>query len=90
MEGGVSKYHSLPTVFSGNDYKAASCKCIRNQKNVLASLPPKKIKSVSSLPLSPRFLSSLLPSFLALSQIHTLIVQAGLDFGNISQQKNFG
>lgn len=23
MEGGVSKYHSLPTVFSGNDYKAA-------------------------------------------------------------------
>lgn len=22
MEGGVSKYHSLPTVFSGNDYKA--------------------------------------------------------------------
>lgn len=23
MEGGVSKYHSLPTVFSGNDYTAA-------------------------------------------------------------------
>jgi hypothetical protein len=22
MEGGVTKYHTLPTVFSGNDYKA--------------------------------------------------------------------
>lgn len=90
LYGGWSEQvHSLPTVFSGNDYKAA-VSASEIKRMYWHPYPPKKIKSVSSLPFSPHFLSSLLPSFLALSQIHTLIVQAGLDFGNISQQKDFG